>query len=77
MSKMSKAELLDTLEEAQQHLEQACELLDSYVEATNDRNAKAYLVDHLRIMASSGHGFISRDLNIDDLIERVEEREDD
>lgn len=70
---MDKYELRDMLMEAQDFLYQAIGLLDTYVRETGDRNAKAYLVDHLKIMASGEHGFLSRDLNIDNLIERLDE----
>ena len=39
----------------------------------SDPNIKAYWIDHARIMASSGHGFLSRDLNLDEIKQRVEE----
>jgi hypothetical protein len=34
------------------------------------------MIDHLKIKASSGHGFLSGDLNFDDLMEQVEEDTD-
>ncbi len=72
---INKESLLDTLYEAQEHLNQAIALLDFYVRATDDHNAEAYLVDHLKIFAGRNHGFLSRDLNLDDLIERLDETE--
>ena len=73
MTEDQKQELKDNLLDAQEHLFEAIELLEGYVKATDDQNAKAYLVDHLKIIASNGHGFLSSDLNIDKLIERVDE----
>ena len=72
-----KDTLIDLLYEAQEHLNEAIALLDTYVRQTNDVNAEAYLVDHLKIFAGRNHGFLSSDLNIDDLIERLNEYEDD
>mgnify|MGYP001325854279 CR=1 FL=1 len=69
---MTTDELKDLIYEAQEHLQQTIGLLETYVRETHDRNAEAYLVDHLKILASRGHGFLSRDLNLDDLIERLE-----
>lgn len=69
--------LIDTLYEAQEHLNEAINLLETYVGQTGDHNAEAYLVDHLKIFAGRNHGFLSRDLNIDDLIERLNEYEDE
>ena len=74
---IKKEDLIDSLYEAQEHLNQAISLLESYVRETGDHNAEAYLVDHLKIFAGRNHGFLSRDLNIDDLIERLNEYEDD
>ena len=72
---MDKRELEDTLLDAQEHLFEAIELLEVYVRETNDRNAEAYLLDHLKIMASNDHGFLSRDISVDTLIERVREED--
>ncbi len=72
---MDKHELLDLLEDAQEKLFEAIELLNWYVKETGDSNAKAYLVDHLEIMASREHSFTSRDVNIDDLKDRLFEDE--
>lgn len=67
--------LIDTLYEAQDHLNEAIRLLEAYVRATDDRMASAYLVDHLKIMAGRNHGFLANDLNIDDLIQQLREEE--
>lgn len=73
----NRDDLKDMLYEAQEHLYKAIRLVESYVNATGDRNAEAYLLDHLRIFAGRGHGYLSRDLNIDDLIERLDDPETD
>jgi hypothetical protein len=64
---------IDNILEAQELLQEAIALLEKAVDLTDDQNADAYLVDHLKIMASDGHGFLSRDLNCDTWIERLEE----
>lgn len=71
---MDNQEILDTLLDAQEKLFEAIEILDNYVRETNDQNAQVYLVDHLKIMASDNHGFMSKDLNLDELMERVQEK---
>ena len=71
MNTQEKNEALSALYSAQESLFDAIEYLEKYVGLSGDQEAKCYLVDHLQIMASSDHGFMSRDLNIDDLIERV------
>ncbi len=73
MNEQEKQELIDQLYDAQEKLFEIIETLDNYVNLTDDQNAKAYLVDHLKIMASKDHGFLSRDLNIEDLFDRVQE----
>lgn len=73
MTTIATESLRDTLQEAQEKLYEAIRLLEIYVRETNDRNAQAYLVDHLKIFAGRDHGFLSSDLNIDDLIDRLDE----
>ena len=36
---------------------------------------KAYIIDHLKIMASSDHTFLSRDKNLDDVMKNLDEEE--
>lgn len=60
------------LEEAQEKLFECIELLEEAV--GDDANAKAYLIDHLKIFASDDHEFLSDDLNIDKLISRITNR---
>lgn len=69
--------LRDILFEAQEHLNEAISLLSDYVRQANDSYAETYLVDHLRIMAGRNHNFLGRDLNVDDLIEQLDDREGD
>lgn len=62
-------EKVDMLEEAREHLQQAIELIEGVF--PDDAYVKAYMIDHLRIRAGGDHGFLSNDLNIDSLIDRV------
>lgn len=62
---------------AQDILKTVISILQEVVDETGDRNAEAYVVDHLKIIASNDHGFLSRDLNLDKWIERLERAEDD
>ena len=68
---------VELVEEAQEKLFEVIELLEEACEG--DSNAEAYLVDHLKIYASANHGFLSGDLNLDELKERYssEEEEDE
>lgn len=63
---------VDKLRLAQDLLGLCIELSQSVVDDTDDGNAEAYIVDHLRIMHSEDHGYMSRDLNFDEWIQRVE-----
>ena len=74
---IDREKLIDALYEAHEHLKDAIRLLDRYVRETDDSAAEAYIVDHLRIMAGRDHNFLGRDLNIDDLIDRLNEYEED
>jgi hypothetical protein len=73
---MTPEEMRDILEQAREHLSEAINHLKTYVRETGDRNAEAYLVDQLAVHLA-GHGFLSRDLTIDDLIRRLNEAEDE
>jgi len=66
-----------TNEEKIQKLREAQEKLFDVIEAIeevfpDDRNVKAYLIDHLRIYASDEHGFMSSDPNLSELITVLE-----
>ena len=61
---------------AQALVQAALTILDQVARETKDRHAGAYLVDHLAILASSNHGFLSRDFTLDDWIEQLEEQGD-
>lgn len=63
--------LLDLLYDAQEYLNTAIDKLDEYVQKSGDHAAKAYILDHLKVMTSRDHNFLGRDLNIDDLIARL------
>lgn len=72
---LSTDERIDLIRQAQDLLFEAIDLLEQAT--AGDGNAKAYLVDHLKIMASEDHGFLSGDLNLDKLIERYREEADE
>lgn len=66
---MNSEEKAGIVREAQELIQQAIELLDSL----NDNGYyEAYILDHLKIMASRDHNFVSRDANLDDWAESFE-----
>jgi hypothetical protein len=69
--------LHDLLYDAQAELFNAIEHLETYVREANDTEADNYLLAQLKILASRQHGYLSSDLNIDDLLDRLDETDDD
>lgn len=70
----------DKVRMAQGLVRAAIGLLQEVVDNTDDQHAKAYIVDHLTIMAGSDHNFLSRDYNLDEWLEdlrRGDEEEDE
>lgn len=76
---LTKEELHDEVEEAQDLLLQAIEKLDHVATACPAVGGyyQAYIVDHLKIMASSDHNFLSRDANLDEWKRALRRGEDD
>ncbi len=72
-----EAEPADRVRTAQALIQAAIGILHTVARETDDRNAEAYVVDHLRILAGSGHGFLDGSLNLDDWIDRLEDGDDD
>ena len=72
---MNRDDIRDAVYEAQEHIGEAIRLLELYVRVTRDAAAEAYIVDHLKIIASNDHGFLADDLNLDDLLEALDEYE--
>lgn len=70
-------DLRDTLTEAQDLLDQAIRLLEIYARETADTEAEHYLIADLRIRAHRHHGYLTSDLNIDDLIDRLDDAPDE
>ena len=74
---MTTTQLHDLLYDAQAELFNAIEHLETYVRETNDIEAENYLLASLKILASRQHGYLTSDLNIDDLMERLDDTEPD
>lgn len=68
-----KKEILRELKEAQASLLDIVNTLSGIARRTENSNKDAYIVAPLKIIASSKHEFISRDMNLDDWIEELEE----
>lgn len=73
---MKTDERIELLREAQEKLAEAIDLIEDAVAGSlRQGNVEAYIVDHLRIMATADHGFVSRDLNLDNVIKGLREDE--
>ena len=70
MTPLTNMERIDLLTEAQEKLFEAIELLEDAV--GDDANARAYMIDQLKTLASNDHGFLCNDLNMDKLIEQYQ-----
>ena len=68
-------EARDLLLEAQAQMQSAIENLQKYVDLSRDRMTEVYILDHLKIMTSCDHGFLSRNRNIDDAIISLDDYE--
>jgi len=72
MDAEDREDRIEMLREAQEKMVEAIELIEQAISDTKiQANTEAYLLDHLKIMASNGHGYLSKDLNMDDVIERL------
>jgi len=72
---MTNREKISKLLEAKELLFEVMDLVKEVF--PGDGNVEAYFIDQLAIHASDDHGFLSNDLNIDQLIERVGPRDFD
>jgi hypothetical protein len=68
---------VDRVRTAQALIQAAIGILDQVARETNDRHARAYMVDQLETLASSDHGFLSSGFNLDAWIEQLEDGGED
>lgn len=72
-----REEAIQQIEEAQEKLNEAINMLEEVANATEDEHARAYIVDHLKIIASNSHGFLSRDYNLDEWMKDLQEDDEE
>jgi len=73
-----RRERADMVREAQDMLLRAIDLIEIAVKDTGiEDNVDAYVTAHLKIMASDNHGYMSRDQSLDDVIRKLEGREEE
>ena len=77
LSREQKQELISDIREAEEAFAKAWEDLAAAVRELGDENAKAYILEPLQILIFKDHGFMSRDRNIEQLADYLEEALDD
>ena len=65
----------EKLELSKMLLQASIGLMQDVADATSDSHAEAYMIDHLKIKASADHGFMSREFNMDEWIEKLNDEE--
>ena len=71
-------ERVEMVRQAQEMLHEVIELVQRAVAGTGaEKYTEAYLLAHLKIRAGSGHGYLTNDQTLDDVIESLQEDEED
>jgi len=73
--KEGNQEKIDKVEQAQDKLKEAIEILEEAV--GDDGHTRAYLIDQIKTLTSSDHEFLCGDFNCDKLMEQLREDDDD
>ena len=60
---------------AQEKLSEVIDMLE--IACEGNATAEAYMIDHLKIMCSNDHGFLSSELNLDILFDVYEDNNED
>jgi hypothetical protein len=71
---LTQDDRIGMVRDAQEMIIEAYALIAQAVQGLpSEANTRAYVLDHLYILATSEHGFLSRDKNLDDVIRELEE----
>jgi hypothetical protein len=68
---------VDRVRTAQALVQAAIGILDQVARETNDRHARAYMVDQLATLASNDHGFLSCGFTLDAWVQQLEDGDDE
>jgi hypothetical protein len=78
MTDEERRERADMVLQAQSMIGDAIDLIENAVRGTEiEDHTDAYVIAHLKILASGDHGYLSRDTNLDDVIRQLSGREDE
>jgi hypothetical protein len=76
--RQDRQERADLVREVQDQLFQAIEKVEDAVRGTEiEDNIDAYVIAHLKILASGDHGYVSRDTSLDDVVRMLLGRDED
>lgn len=70
-------DIIEQLEQAQNLLREARDIIRDVIHQTHDRHAESYLLAPLEVLIDQDHRWLSRDFNIDRWIEDLQEEEDE
>jgi aspartyl/asparaginyl-tRNA synthetase len=75
---MTYYDKLNKIEEAQDLLKQAVELIKDAVKNTHEENsAKSYIISHLEIMIDSDHSYYSSSPTLDDIYKNLNDEKEE
>lgn len=69
-------EIQEQLEKIQRKMQKQVEKLEAVIDRLGDENSRAYILDHLKILVSDNHSFLTRDRSISDMIRGLQEYEE-
>lgn len=72
-NQVTEQERADAVRAAQELMFEAIEKIEWAIrDQPCEDNVDAYVVAHLKILAGSGHGYLTRDQNLDDVIRKLD-----
>lgn len=69
-------EIQEKLEKIQRKMLKQIGKLEEVIDQLGDENSRAYILDHLKILVSDNHNFLTRDRSISDMINSLQEYEE-
>ncbi|MBP8055139.1 MAG: hypothetical protein KA314_04825 [Chloroflexi bacterium] len=69
-------EIQERLEKIQRKMLKQIGKLEEVIDQLGDENSRAYILDHLKILVSDNHSFLTRDRSISDMINSLQEYEE-
>ena len=73
---MEREDQISAIQDAQEKLYEAIEILASVAKARDDSHADSYLIAPLKIHTSDNHNYLTRDFNCDKWIHEIQDEID-